>query len=79
MRGFMRGQMRSLLLRLSGMIVVETLPVAYSSISVDYLKPYGDCNWFYFFFSSMQGCEDSYMYIYCIFPPPVIGMLATYL
>ena len=27
----------------------------------------------------MQGCEDSYMYIYCIFPPPVIGMLATYL
>ena len=55
------------------------MPVAYSSISVDYLKPYGDCNWFYFFFSSMQGCEDSYMYIYSIFPPPVIGMMATYL
>ena len=49
MRGFMRGQMRALLLRLLGMIVVETLPVAYSSISVDYLKPYGDCNCFFFF------------------------------
>ena len=61
------------------MIVVETLLVAYSSISVDYLKPYGDCNWFYFFFSSMQGCEDSYMYMYCIFLPPVIGMMATYI
>ena len=66
-----------MLLCLLGIILVETLPCAYSSISVDYLKPYGD--WFYFFFSSMQGCEDSYMYIYCIFPPPVIGMLATYL
>ena len=51
------------------MIVVESLPVAYSSISVDYLKPYGDCNWFYFFFSSMRGCEDSSMYI-LLFPAP---------
>ena len=72
------GQLRELLLCLLGIIVDETLPVAYSSLSVDYLKPYGDRNWFYFFFSSMRGCEDSYMYIYCIFPPPVIGMLATY-
>ena len=68
MREILRGQLRALLLRFLGMIVVDTLPVAYSSISVDYLKPYGDCNCF-FSFSSMQGCEDSYMYIYCIFPP----------
>ena len=51
------------------MIVVETLPVAYSSISVDYLKPYGDRNWFYFFFSSMRGCEDSSMYILFFLAP----------
>ena len=74
----MRGQMRALLLRLLGMIVVDTLPVAYSSISVDYLKPYRNCNCFFFLFSSMQGCEDSYMYMF-IFPPPVIEMLAAYL
>ena len=79
MRGFLRGQMRALPLRLLEMIVVETLPAAYSSISVDYLKPYGDRNWFVCFFSSMRGCEDSCMYIYCIFPPPVIGILAVYL
>ena len=35
LRGLLRGQLRALLLRIIGMIVVETLPVAYSSISVD--------------------------------------------
>ena len=62
--------MRGLLLHLLGMIVAETLPVDYSSISVDYLKPYGDRNCFFFlFFSSMRGCEDSSMYI-LLFPAP---------
>ena len=55
MRGILRGQLRALLLRLLGIIVVDTLPVAYSSISVDYLKPYGDCNRFYYFFLQYAG------------------------
>ena len=55
MRGILRGQLRALLLCFLGMIVVDTLPVAYSSISVDYLKPYGDCNWFYFIFIQYAG------------------------
>ena len=55
MQGFLRGQLRALLLRILGMSVVETLPVAYSPISVDYLKPYGDRNWFYFFFLQYAG------------------------
>ncbi len=68
MRGFLRGQMRARLLRLLGMIVVETLPVAYSSITDDYLQPHGDCNWFYFF--TVEGVSgDSSMYI-LHFPAP---------
>ena len=55
MRGFLQGQLRALLLRLLGMIVAETLPVDYSSIFFDYLKPYGDRNWFYFFFLQYAG------------------------
>ena len=58
-RGFLRGQLRALLLRLFGIILVETLPVAYSSISVDYLKPYGDCNWFYFFSPVCRGVRTA--------------------
>ena len=77
MRGFLRGQMRALLIRLLEMIVVETLPIAYPSISVDYLKPYGDCDWFYFFFSSMRGCEDSSMYI-LLFPAPCNRNVVTH-
>jgi hypothetical protein len=56
----------------------RTLPVAYSSISVDYLKPYGDRNWFYFLFSPVCGGVRTAPCTYCLFPPPAIGMLATY-
>ena len=40
-----------MLLCLLEIILIETLHVAYSSISDDYLQPYGDCNWFFFFYS----------------------------
>ena len=56
----------------------QTLPIAYSSISVDYLKPYGDCNWFYFFYPVCRGVRTA-TYTYIAFSRPhVIGMLATY-
>ena len=77
MRGFLRGQLRALLLRLLVMIVVETLPVAYSPISVDYLKPYGDCNWFYFFSAVCRGVRTATCTYIAFSRPLVIGMLAA--
>ena len=59
---------RALLFCILGIILIETLPVAYSSISNDYLQPYGDCKWL--FFSTVAGVsEDSSMHI-LHFPAP---------
>ena len=57
-----------MLLCLLEIILIETLPVAYSSIPDDYLQPYGDCDWL-FFFTVAGVSEDSSMYI-LHFPAP---------
>ena len=57
-----------MLLCLLEIILIETLHVAYSSISDDYLQPYGDCNCF-FFFTVAGVSENSSMYI-LHFPAP---------
>ena len=70
-----------MLLFLLETILVETLPVACLFLLLSPMTTFNPATG-YFFYSrrdrTWRGCEDSFMYMF-IFPPPVLGMLATYL